>query len=401
MPKKPDPGSARKAKPPLHKEDLEKIAKELKAKLAKASVAAKQNLLAAHRPVPPDLPVLLTLLPKLSPLKSYYMWKRQVAGSATKATAAGTATLLYGHVTSLPTLALPGPKLLPSKHGSSFMYTSPAMLAPTSRKDSVGLEELNDSPIKRRRSIRTEPTMVLEPLPPSPPHHGLHPLPVLDRSHNRPTRQLLQRLLQALPSGSLNTPYARRGSHSAQALAKKDNPLLRTPTSRGDAYNDEEGADLLMYLATSPLVPKLYGNTPRAAVGAGPGAALAAASLGKATGQFMAPPLTPKRTAISTAKTPQNRLVPAIYGNLAVPGSALPSAGLALTPAGFNMNDYVNFFTPSPGTAAVHSLSGRVLLRTPDFNGHVQVPVRTNVDGKMIDFDKAELFGGAAEQHKD
>ncbi|KAM9902104.1 hypothetical protein OXX69_008460, partial [Metschnikowia pulcherrima] len=107
---------------------------------------------------------------------------------------------------------------------------------------------------------------------------------------------------------------------------------------------------------------------------------------------------TPKRPMTSTAKTPQNRLTP--YG-LAVPGSALPSAGLALTPAGFNMNDYVNFFTPSPGTAA-HGHTGRTLLKTPDFHGQIQNGTHTSVDGKMINFDKPELFGaGPSDQAKD
>ncbi|OBA21871.1 hypothetical protein METBIDRAFT_15072, partial [Metschnikowia bicuspidata var. bicuspidata NRRL YB-4993] len=370
-------------KTPLKKEELEKIAQELKKKLSRASVAAKQLLSAtatgAGRSLLPDSPVLQTLLPKLSPLKNYYMWRRQIAGATAK------------NVTLLPVLYSPGRRLPTLTKPSIFLSSSPlknfnAGLSPAepspagalSRKasmDSEALTELNDSP----------PHMVLEEIhgPQTPPkREALHPLPVL--SSNPPSGR------RTGPKPALTTPTLAK-----KPLSTGPNALLKTPTqaARGDAYNDDEGADLLMYLAASPSVPKSgAANTPRAphnvAFAGHPGA-----SKPHSGSLFMAPPLTPKRPLISTAKTPQNRLTPSVYGGLAVPGSTLPSAGLALTPAGFNMNDYVNFFTPSPGTAAAAhgGLAGRTLLKTPDFHGQVQ-SAHTSVDGKMINFDKAELF---------
>lgn len=415
--------TTRKPKTPLRKDELEKIAQELKKKLSQASVAAKQLLTATAsaqaRPLPPDSPVSQTSLPKSSPLKNYYMWRRQIASGNHK-----TLTLLpslYSPGRGLPTLTKPSIFLssLPLKnfsapeHGSA--QNSPSNTA--SRKGSVDSDaftEPNDSPIKRRRADSgavikpREPHMVLQPItalpvkkgqltPPKP--AALHPSPVLS-ANPAPERKPAKKSTQTTPT------MARK-----ELAAPPQSALLKTPTQPGrrEAYNDEEGADLLMYLATSPQVPKLYGGTtPRApannssasqnAAFSNPGAGAKPLLSGH---QFIAPapPLTPKRTAVSMAKTPQNRLTPMFYGGgLTVPGSALPSAGLALTPAGFNMNDYVNFFTPSPGAAAAsgHGTGanlGRTLLKTPDFNGQLQNSSHTPVDGKMINFDKAELFG--------
>lgn len=64
------------------------------------------------------------------------------------------------------------------------------------------------------------------------------------------------------------------------------------------------------------------------------------------------------------------------------------------------MNDYVNFFTPSPG----HSALTKNLLRTPDFNnllnqqgGNDSNVINSNlgksrVDGKVLNFNRV-LFG--------
>lgn len=390
---------SRKPKTPLRKEELEKIASELKKKLSKASVAAKQLLSAASstnvRNLQPDSPVSHSSLPKSSPLKNYYMWKRQIANGNPK-----TLSLLpnlYSPDRKLPTLTKP----------SIFLSSSPLknitanglQAENASRKSSVDSEavtELNDSPTKRRRAdsgavIRPlEPHMVLQavdvPLTP-PKHNSLHPSPVLSSES------------QYKQQRSQTTPRIPRRQSQTQSH------LLKTPTQsgRGEAYNDEEGADLLMYLATSPSVPKPYSNTPRAGNGLG---GMMLGSKPNAAGNLFvapAPPLTPKRHMTSTAKTPQNRLTPSVYGHLAAPGSALPSAGLALTPAGFNMNDYVNFFTPSPGQAANQqgSLIGKALLKTPDFHGQLNGSSRTAVDGKMINFDKMELYGTGNDLHKD
>lgn len=312
------PDDKKKPKTPLRKDELEKIAAELKKKLARASVAAKQ--LRAGRSGP-ESPVLQTLFPKSSPLKNYYMWKRQIA--------------LSGTLGLLPNLRSP-----------------PAAL------DSLPLRDTDDDaelPTKRRRP---EPQMVLRELP--------RPRTPVDTA-NDPVA------VASAASGSGPTS-AGPITATTPTLARKQLNLLKTPTQplRDDSarYGDTEGADLLMHLATSPSPAKPF-TTPRAAT----------APLLTKTAQFVAP-MTPKRTGISLARTPQNRFTPAVFGNV-VPGSALPLAGLALTPAGFNMSDYVNFFTPSPSGSAA-----RNLLKTPDFHGASKL-----VDGKMINFDKVGLFG--------
>lgn len=364
---KPDgaPSAARKPKTPLKKDELEKIARELKHKLARASVAAKQLL--AATPVPPGAPGsphTQMLPPKSSPLKNYSMWKRHMA------TGAAGALLL-------PPLYLPDRKLPTLTKPSVFLSSSPLKsIAEGTKTPHASDSDAGDSPLKRRRGdsgavLRPEPHVVLEEMP----RTGLHPAPVLS-SHNSP---------------------ASPGGHTTPTLPKRQLAhVLKTPTQRRDAYNDDEGADLLMYLATSPSPAKTYGSTPRAA-SAPHGVSGTKPTPKPASALFVAPPppLTPKRPVFASAKTPQSRVTPSVYGTLAVPGSALPSAGLALTPAGFNMSDYVNFFTPSPSAAASQgSVAARSLLKTPDFHGLVQPGAsKTPVDGKMINFDKVGLFG--------
>lgn len=361
----PDPDMTKKDKPrtPLRKDELEKIARELKKKLQKASVAAKQLILLASalnlRNLP-ESPALQTAMPKLSPLKNYYMWKRQIAAGS------------------------PGVGLLPNlfSPGKSPTLTKPLIFlssSPLRRKSES--EEEPDSPIKRRRAesgaVR-EPQMILEEIPSTPPKNlaALHPLPVL-------------------------TSNAKAAGQTTPTLPKRQPNLLKTPTQRRDGFNDEEGADLLMYLATSPSPAKPYA-TPRATSAPG-GNSAPVTTMGKpsSAGQFLAPapPQTPKRAMFSSAKTPQNRLTPSFH-SLVVPGSALPSAGLALTPAGFSMSDYVNFFTPSPSAVgSAHANANKSFLKTPDFQGHV---TSKPVDGKMINFDKVGLFGPqGSEQAKD
>lgn len=321
------PDDKKKPKTPLRKDELEKIAQELKKKLARASVAAKQ-LLGSGRSGPPDSPVSLTLFPKSSPLKNYYMWKRQIASSGA----------------SLGLL----PNLISPQH-------APLASLPTGETDD------EQSPTKKRRA---EPQMVLRELP-----RPLTP----GKSAVAAENSLGSPDAAAVPQVKVTTP----------TLAKKQLNLLKTPTqprreSFGGGGNgaDTEGADLLMYLATSPSPAKPFA-TPRATT--------ASQAPQSKPGQFVAP-MTPKRAGTTLAKTPQNRFTPALYGNV-VPGSALPLAGLALTPAGFNMSDYVNFFTPSPSGSA----AARNLMKTPDF--HNAALLLKLVDGKMINFDKVGLFG--------
>lgn len=382
-----------RSKPQLKKDDLEKIAKELKQKLSKASVTAKQLMSssAVSKAQPPDSPVSQTSLPKLSPLKSYYMWKRQMANGRSP------------NVTLSPSLVSPDGRLPTLTKPSVFLASLPTRGPRKASTSSVTDDEPNDSPIKRRRAtsgaaIRNPaPHMVLKEInggpatPSDAPSKALNPSPVLT---SNPLK---------------GNTVSQQNPQTTPTLAKKllssqsQSALLKTPTQsrRASVYNDDEGADLLMYLATSPSPAKpAYSNTPRAST-APNGSANHNFLMAKPTSTgalFISPPppLTPKRPLHSTARTPQNRLTPSfgLLGGAGVPGSALPSAGLALTPAGFNMGDYVNFFTPSPGGAQsgqVHQLANRNLLRTPDFVGLMQQ--KTRVDGKMINFDKVGLFG--------
>lgn len=390
------PQSTCKPKTPLKKDELEKIAKELKMKLSKASVAAKQLLTSSSssnsHALPPGSPLVLISPPKSSPLKNYYMWKRQIAAGNTP-----SLTLLpnlYSPDRKLPTLTKPS-VLLSSSPLKSIAEGSGSRTRKSSIDTEVGAD-LNDSPIKRRRAdsgavLRVEPQMVLEEMPAthSPMKNALHPSPVLT-SASQNSRHKTEISLQ---------PKAQTTPTMPKKQLSNQTSLLKTPTQSGrDHYNDEEGADLLMYLATSPSPAKPYGNTPRASSAPNGTSLLSSQVMGKPSSLFIAPPLplTPKRPMFSTAKTPQSRLTPCVYGNLAVPGSALPSAGLALTPAGFNMSDYVNFFTPSPNAAASQGSANanKSFLKTPDFHGLAQPNgPKTPVDGKMINFDKVGLFG--------
>ena len=72
-----------------------------------------------------------------------------------------------------------------------------------------------------------------------------------------------------------------------------------------------------------------------------------------------------------------------------------------LTPAGFNMSDYFNFFTPLPGSGSLGHNLNKNFMKTPDFNGvhaNSNLNPKQKVDGKMINFDKVGLFGGNNEQ---
>ncbi|QRG36057.1 hypothetical protein FDK38_000384 [Candidozyma auris] len=386
----------RSTKPQLKKDELEKIAKELKQKLSKASVTAKQSMSshASSKVQPPESPVSQTSLPKSSPLKSYYMWKRQMVSQHSPNT------------TSSPSLVSPDGRSPTSTKPSMFLASSPNKASRKASTSTINEDELNDSPLKRRRATSGAaiksgpPQMVLKEINGGPETPGntssksLNPSPVLTAN---PSKGNTQSSSQSNPQ---TTPTLPKKSLSS---AQSQSSLLKTPTQsrRASVYNDDEGADLLMYLATSPSPAKpAYSNTPRASTAPNGSAnhnfLMAKPSSNGASFISPPPPLTPKRPLHSTAKTPQNRLTPSLglSGGAGVPGSALPSAGLALTPAGFNMGDYVNFFTPSPGgaqTGQPNQSANRNLLRTPDFVGLMHQ--KTRVDGKMINFDKVGLFG--------
>lgn len=302
-------GGGPKPKTPLKKEELEAIAKELKKKLSKALITAKSLL-------PPV---------KKLPLK-----------------------LVASSCRHSPMLLLPS------------LY-SPHKL-PTKKPLSVYLLLL---PLKAEMELPTK-RMVLEPALPT---RKLKPL-MEDHGQLRPTPSL-----QASALPPMNKPQLPLVTTPKQQRRE----LVKTPQRNG--Y--DEGADLLMYLATSPSPAKPYtqsvfsnnhppmpssqGLVAATSGGNGGGNNLSfGAAIGntpkappRTKGDFIAPapPMTPKRGAGGIAKTPQNKLTPGLF-------LALPSQGLTLTPTGFNMSDYVNFFTPSPGG----EMLSKNLLKTPDFN---------------------------------
>lgn len=363
-----------KVKTPLKKEELEKIAKELKKKLSKASITAKQQQLS---------PVNSKINKNLSPLNN-----------------------LISKKTSKDTFE--SPSRVHYLSSSSPLY-SPNNKSPTHIRNSAAISLLSSSPIiespikksKNSSPLKNQPTMVLQSVSTPSKSSSLKPSPSLNPKQTTPTLSKKQL--------NVNTSVD-NGS---------GNPLLRTPTqSKGNGngnYNDEEGADLLMYLATSPSPAKNYfPNTPKLGgpktepVAKDNSAPTSSAlpihkysSSNSSANSFIAPPppLTPKRHINSSSKTPQNRLTPSInlFNNL---NPNLPSSGLALTPAGFNMNDYVNFFSPSPGGANLNKNLNSNFLKTPDFNNLLNnhpnngSNLKQSVDGKMINFDKVGLFKG-------
>lgn len=278
-----------------------------------------------------------------------------------------------------------------------------------------------ESPIKksnRSSPLKNQPTMVLQSVEDSPSKtSSLKPSPPL--SSKKSSQVAPQQTTPTLPKKQLNV---------------NTTSILKTPTQPKSATfgnNDDEGAELLMYLATSPSPAKSYfPNTPKLGKSKNQGQQSSAqshlptlqpqngdlpsttapnssysahkhTSSNSSANSFMAPPppLTPKRHINANSKTPQNRLTPSmnLFNTISNNASGLPSSGLALTPAGFNMNDYVNFFSPSPGGANLNRNMGSNFLKTPDFNNLLANATHNSnqskvVDGKMINFDKVGLF---------
>lgn len=400
----------------MGKEEFEQIAKKLKRKLSRASVTAKQLLSStsatAQRLWPPDSPVSQTLLPTSSPLKSYYMLKRQ--GSSNK----------LPNLNSLPNLKSPKMRSPAVKDSKGFLASSPL------RRGS----ELNESPTKMHikrigAAARLEPQMVLQALPGASSQHlnqSLNPLPVLDGhrlandtfpppsgvpDHGVLSQSLSRALGPSLSSASIgrrppsfgNSVTGKSSTTPTLSKTQISNQTFATPTqpSRSDRKGDsalDEGADLLMYLATSPSPARPYGTTPRALVAPSHhNSVFSSWNKPSSSGnQFLAPqaPMTPKKPLLSHDRTPHRRFSPSIGGLL---GGNLPSEGVSLTPADFNMNDYINFFTPSPAMAAtLHQggMTGKGLPQASNNPSSLQglTPQPTSVDAKMINFDGTELF---------
>lgn len=327
-------GPVTKPKTPLRKDELERIAQQLKRRLLKASITAKQAK---------------------TPDRGHPVMHTQAVASSGGSTASR-------------------PLQLPSVGGllssSPIDLYSPARRSPTHMRTPSALYNMrrgaangSDSSLLGSPSRGTRPSgegdagqMTLQPMAPATPgklqtNSGAQDAPTLEPSP----------VLNAAGSNPQTTPPLPK-KQLANLLLRTPTQPQRTPRSNGN-YNDTEGADLLMYLATSPLPAR-------------PTASLAT----KNPHSFIAPPpLTPKRHLASTSKTPQ-RLTPLVNLLSTFNAAGLPSSLLTLTPAGFNMNDYVNFFTPSPGTA----VTGRPVPPTPN----------KQVDGKMINFDRVGLFNG-------
>lgn len=477
-------GNGDKNKTPLKKEELEKIAKQLKKKLSKASITAKQQISPTNNKINKNG----TSSSNPSPLKDYLSKKH--FESPNKLDYLSSSSPLYSPNNKSPTH-------MRSSAAASLLGSSPlAVDSPTKKSKSSGTSPLKNQSTMVLQAVSTPTKSKSLGLKPSPPlssqrsHHH--------RSGSIPSSQRDSASKDGSSASSGSNSQSQTNTQTTPTLPKKQlnngagNPLLKTPTQAkngsGGNYNDEEGADLLMYLATSPSPAKSYfSNTPKLGSKANGGSSnnnsnqnnninatssdstasaesnensnptsaasqhqnlaettrhpihrfahsrsnsqseqfgntsapismpLSSAhkhsSSNSSSNSFIAPPppLTPKRHINSSSKTPQNRLTPSMnlfnsMTNNNNNSTGLPSSGLALTPAGFNMNDYVNFFSPSPGGANLSRNLNNNFLKTPDFNNLLASSnPSTNqnlangsskqaVDGKMINFDKVGLF---------
>lgn len=396
--------SVPKPKTPLRKDDLERIALQLKRRLSRASIAAKQSILLLPTPsssaVSPVVPSAIDRSP----------FQHLLHSKPSSNSFSSPMTDLYLPNGRSPTrIRSPAPflHLLPLKH-----------VASSSARSSTN----DESPTKRRRtSLAAKQQLVLQEMSPRPKVHALKPS--LDLSScSKPSAPTSpppppSDMRPAGPDAHTTPTQPKRALALHLRLNLASNPLLLTPAPPTN-NPDEEGADLLMYLATSPAPPKPYNLTPRASSALDAYHSVldsrASSALSMPTnagvnfrskilalagdGPFVTP-VTPKHSAQAhhSARTPV-RLTPlmAFYGqNGLLSGTGLPSSGLALTPSGFNMNDYVNFFSPSPG-GAMSSHVSKTLLRTPDFNamlGHLAGSAcdpdpRPKVNGKILNFNK-------------
>jgi curved DNA-binding protein CbpA len=192
-------------------------------------------------------------------------------------------------------------------------------------------ERRHSNKSKYKRTIR-------QPLPPSSPVYEEFAIPVNPPS--TPSQQKIHINPDIYNTGSTNKTFIQNSSSPAlHSSAQHQKQLLSTP----DQKHHDEGADLLMFLATSPSPV-----------------------------QYKQPPSTPSRLisskfnqSSSIQRSSTNTNGNGLHLN-ATPGT--PMRNLLKTP-GFNMNDYVNLFTPSPGHIA----------RSPE-------QFSKDVNGKLIKF---------------
>ncbi|EGW30478.1 uncharacterized protein SPAPADRAFT_63301 [Spathaspora passalidarum NRRL Y-27907] len=404
-------------KTPLKKEELEKIARELKKKLSKASITAKQSLSPTNIRTTPQ-----SKLNRSSPLK-------KIMSSTTKEISPirenfpSSSPITYNSLNNSTVSNLYSPTGRSPTHikTPAAMYLASSPLKHTNG-DAIGLD---DSPLKRRKKSSPSVKMVLQEISPKEAsiQHALKPS--LDMTNNKEDAEQTGNPGTTTPTLSkqelyngLKTPtqrhqmLSRNGTDAVSHQQQQQQHQQQQQGQQGQhpqqpgAYNDAEGADLLMYLATSPSPAKPYFqsnalSTPRTSMQRqvqptqppqflAPLPPASAASTISNSSTAPPPPVTPKRTANINRDTPSSRLTPGGFLSAMSGGQGLglPSQGLTLTPTGFNMNDYVNFFTPSPGSAAA-----RNLLRTPDFNnlingGNGTPGMRGKIEGKMLNFNK-------------
>lgn len=175
----------------------------------------------------------------------------------------------------------------------------------------------------------------IQQMPPSSPIYEEFAIPTNPPS--TPPQQKIHINSEIYNTASTNKTYIQ--TSSSPAVLNRQQKLLSTPDHQ---KHHDEGADLLMFLATSPSPV-----------------------------QYKQPPSTPSRSIASklTQTSSIQRLGNSLSNNQiinATPGT--PMRNLLKTP-GFNMNDYVNIFTPSPGH----------LAKTPE-------QFSKDVNGKLIKF---------------
>lgn len=370
-------GPVSKPKTPLRKEELEKIAQQLKRRLLKASITAKQAKTPdrAH-----------------SSQNSFGSSQSglQASGGGTGGGAGGRGSRPLGSpAVGGVLLSSPIDLLSPAGRSPTHMRTPSALYSMrrgnagssdssllgsprgsrvTAPSSSAGQHMLLHEVAKPGASAPEASVAVSDSLPaPVPASASASTSALGDTSGPEIAPSSIQEESADADAAGDTSELATPAAQTTPTLPKKQlaTLLLRTPTQpqrtpRPGQYNDAEGADLLMYLATLPSPAR---PTPR-----------------QSSGFTAPPPLTPKRPlgAHASARTPQ-RLTPLVNLLSTFNAAGLPSAALTLTPAGFNMNDYVNFFTPSPGT----SMAAKT--RTPEVR---------HVDGKMINFDREGMFNG-------
>ncbi|CAI5760523.1 unnamed protein product [Candida verbasci] len=363
-------GQQQQIKTPLKKEELEQIAKQLKKKLSKAGLTAKQSLsptnlksnnnnnnngINSNNTTPISLP-------KSSPLKSYIVNKNRNSSHSNLNN--------FSPISSSPLYSPNNKSPTHMKTPAAAMYLSSSPL----KNQTISEESQESSPTKKRKTSPSK--MILEELSPNSKKES-------SISSLKPSIDL-----KSSPIERKQQENQQQHPQTTPKMANKE--ICSTPKAR--TRNDSEGADLLLYLATSPSPAKqsYYSNTPKQQHKSPPPSQPTQTANTSNVPQFVVPPppVTPKRVGSSSisnnlSKTPQ-RLTPfmSIANN-----NGLPSSGLTLTPTGFNMSDYVNIFTPSPG-----SLLNKNLLKTPDFNnllnGNQTPRGSSKVDGKLLNFNK-------------